>query len=80
MRRLVLDRDGWRCQQCARAGRLEVDHRIPLEDGGDAYNLDNLQNPLPTVLHRENSHREPGHAEWFRPKTKPGRDLVTELQ
>ena len=39
----MLDRDGWRCRQCGRAGRLEVDHIVPLEDGGAAYDLDNLQ-------------------------------------
>ena len=26
MRRFILDRDGWRCQRCGRAGVLEVDH------------------------------------------------------
>ena len=38
----VLDRDGWRCVRCGRAGRLEVDHKTPLEDGGDMYGLRNL--------------------------------------
>ena len=42
-RRRVLDRDGWRCQSCGRAGRLEVDHVEALEDGGDPWALDNLQ-------------------------------------
>jgi len=42
-RRRVLDRDGWRCRQCGRAGKLEVDHRIPLEDGGAPYDPQNLQ-------------------------------------
>ena len=39
----VLERDSWRCQKCGKAGRLEADHRIPLEDGGALYDLDNLQ-------------------------------------
>ena len=30
----ILDRDGWRCVLCSAASRLEVDHRIPLQDGG----------------------------------------------
>ena len=43
VRRMVLDRDGWRCQQCGRAGKLEVDHVRALEDGGDPYDMENLQ-------------------------------------
>ena len=43
LRRLVLDRSGYRCQTCGRAGRLEVDHVKPLDAGGDLYDLDNLQ-------------------------------------
>ena len=39
----VLDRDGWKCTQCTKAGRLEVDHIKPLENGGAVYALDNLQ-------------------------------------
>ena len=35
LRRLVLDRGGWRCSQCGKAGRLEVDHVRPLHLGGD---------------------------------------------
>ena len=34
VRRAVLRRDGWRCVQCGRAGRLEVDHITPLDRGG----------------------------------------------
>ena len=42
-RRRALDRDGWRCQQCGKPGRLEVDHLVPLEQGGAPYDLSNLQ-------------------------------------
>ncbi|MDE0289434.1 MAG: HNH endonuclease signature motif containing protein [bacterium] len=42
LRRRVLDRDGWRCTRCGRAGRLEVDHRVALADGGHPFRLDNL--------------------------------------
>ena len=42
-RRAALDRDNWRCCQCGRAGRLEVDHIRPLARGGDPLDLDNLQ-------------------------------------
>ena len=35
LRRKVLDRDGWRCQTCGRAGLLECHHVKPLLEGGD---------------------------------------------
>ena len=34
VRRIVLKRDGYRCTECGRAGRLEVDHIIPHHLGG----------------------------------------------
>ncbi len=42
-RRNVLDRDGWRCLNCGRAGRLEVDHVIALRNGGEPWDMGNLQ-------------------------------------
>ena len=39
----VLDRDGWKCTQCTKAGRAEVHHIKPLENGGAVYALGNLQ-------------------------------------
>ena len=38
----VLDRDGWACVRCGRKGRIEVDHKKPLEEGGEMYSLSNL--------------------------------------
>lgn len=43
VRRVILDRDGYRCRACGKAGILEVDHRIPLRAGGAPYDPDNLQ-------------------------------------
>ena len=42
-RRQVFERDGYRCRNCHRSGRLECDHVVPLERGGDPYDVDNLQ-------------------------------------
>ena len=39
----VLRRDGFRCMKCGKAGRLEVDHIIPIADGGDLFSLGNLR-------------------------------------
>ena len=43
IRRAVLDRDGWRCRKCFKAGRLEIDHVRPLAAGGDVWDLANLE-------------------------------------
>lgn len=43
MRRKVLERDGWRCRECGRAGRLEVDHLVPLAAGGAEFDPANLR-------------------------------------
>ncbi len=53
----ALDRDGWACTSCGRRGRLEVDHKTALEDGGDLYDLDNLQ-ALCRSCHFSKSRRE----------------------
>ena len=41
-RRAVLKRDNWTCQTCGRYGN-ECDHVKPLQFGGAAYALGNLQ-------------------------------------
>lgn len=35
LRREVLDRDGWRCRDCGRPGRLEVHHVKPIRERPD---------------------------------------------
>ena len=42
-RRAALDRDGWRCRDCGKPGRLEVHHLQPLEASGAPYELTNLR-------------------------------------
>ena len=41
-RRAVLDRDGYRCSACGKAGRLEVHHVQPLHKGGAPLDLGGL--------------------------------------
>ena len=43
VRRAVFARDGFRCVECGRAGKLECDHITPMRRGGDPWALDNLQ-------------------------------------
>ena len=66
----VLDRDGWRCRRCGKAGRLEVDHVVPLlrDPGRDPYDPLNLQS-LCVQCHRDKTRSEtetpnPGRAAW----------------
>lgn len=39
----ALEASSWRCRQCGRPGRLEVDHIQPLSEGGAPFDQDNLQ-------------------------------------
>ena len=43
LRLRILDRDGWRCRECGKPGRLEVDHVVSMSRGGDACDESNLQ-------------------------------------
>ena len=43
VRKLALARAGYRSELSGRAGRLEVDHIVPLRRGGDPYSLANVQ-------------------------------------
>ena len=65
-RKAALRRAGFRSELSGLAGRLEVHHRVRLEDGGDPYDLNNLM-VLTRAEHVE-QHRgdreTPGRAEW----------------
>ena len=39
----ILDRDGYRCKACGKAGKLEVDHVVPMWQGGEKWDPANLQ-------------------------------------
>ena len=66
MRRAVLNRDGYRCTSCGKAGALEVDHIRPMYKGGAALSPDNLQ-ALCRACHIEKTRTEntaPYRLEW----------------
>ena len=72
LRLAIFDRDGWRCVECGRAGRLECDHVRPVEDGGAWWAETNLQT-LCQRCHLDKSRRErsaamrlpgPGESAW----------------
>ena len=68
VRRAVFERDDWRCVMCARPGRLECDHVVPLErePGQDPYDVNGCQT-LCRGCHvektRQENRREPTPAE-----------------
>ena len=72
-RRACFARDGYRCQDCHHAGRLECHHVKPLDAGGAAYALDNLL-----------TYCRACHIDHHKPTLSPARqawaDLVNELQ
>ena len=70
IRRKALDRDGWRCVACGKAGVLEVDHILRVEDFPKLeYDLANLQ-ALCRACHIAKTNRERGviplPADWTR--------------
>ena len=68
VRRTVLEVSSWRCAQCGRYAN-EVDHIVPLHQGGDPWALGNLQ-VLCRRHHIEKTAREnrreptPAEAAW----------------
>ena len=59
VRHAVFERDGWRCVECGRAGRLECDHITPLErePGQNSLDINGLQT-LCRTCHIEKTRRE----------------------
>ena len=71
IRRAVFERDGWRCIECGKAGRLECDHVTPMErePGQDPYDVNGLQTlcgPCHVAKTRRENRREltPDEAAW----------------
>ena len=66
IRQAVFQRDGWRCRQCRKRRRLQVDHIVPLSQGG-AERMENYQ----TLCHwchvtkTAGENALPGRAEWL---------------
>ena len=78
VRRTVFERDGWRCSECGRAGKLECDHITPLqrEPGQDPYDPNGLQS-LCRECHIEKTARE--NRRPLTPAELAWRELVAEL-
>lgn len=59
-RTFILERDGYRCQACGAARRLEVDHKVPCWKGGAAWDPANCQS-LCRSCHIKKTRKENGH-------------------
>ena len=78
VRCVVLERDGWRCRKCGRAGRLECDHVVPLqrEPGQEPYDPNGLQT-LCRACHLAKTTTE--NRRPFTPAEAAWRELVAEI-
>lgn len=66
-RRQAFTRDGYRCQRCGKAGKLEGHHIKRLRDGGDLYDPANVETLCRDCHIREHRPDDmtPGRAEWL---------------
>ena len=58
---MILDRDGWRCRECSKPGRLEVSHIVSVKDRPD-LELDpetNCRDPLSGLSFERHDSRNP---------------------
>lgn len=67
VRRQALQRAGYRSELTGRAGRLVCHHRVPLDAGGDPYDLDNLLviTRDEHIRHHERDHVSHDRAAWL---------------
>ena len=63
---MILERDGWRCQLCGKAGALEAGHIVPLDSSGDPWPADNPANPR--RIHKAKTKAERGDISFPHPR------------
>ena len=76
LRKLIFDRDGWKCVRCGKHGRMEADHKQPITKGGDFWNPGNIQT-LCSNCHRSKTAID--HYGPPDPKRTAWQDFVKEL-
>ena len=76
--RRVFERDGWRCVECGKSGKLECDHVAPLkrEPSQDPFDSHGLQT-LCRACHIEKTRRE--NRRPLTPAELAWRELVAEM-
>lgn len=79
LRKLALERDGYRCVKCGERRRLEVDHIKPVRTHPElSFVLSNLQT-MCGRHHAQKTRLEVGH-NALPPKRQEWRDLLQEMQ
>ena len=73
----IFERDGWRCRVCSKAGRLECDHVIPVQAGGDLWDRANLQT-LCRGCHLAKSRREQAGGDPDHPELRAWRAFLAQ--
>lgn len=82
LRRAVLERDGYRCVRCGKAGRLEVDHIVPTwrdHSERNIWRMEGLQ-ALCRPCHFAKTRSEFNELRPPKPQRKAWRELVGELR
>ena len=67
VRRAAFGRDGYRCRECGKAGRLEAHHEPPLRQGANPYDLTGIRTLCRSchiARHRPDD-MTPGRAAWY---------------
>ena len=70
-RRVIFERDSFRCAKCGKAGRLEAHHVIPLDKGGAPFDPENAESLCRDCHIKEHNPPDPEREAW--------RELVREL-
>ena len=78
LRLVIFARDGWRCRVCGKAGRLEGDHVIPVQAGGDLWDRANLQT-LCRGCHLAKSRREQAGGDPDHHELRAWREYIARL-
>ena len=64
-RRTCIKRARYLCERCAKAGRLEVHHKVALAQGGKMFDFGNVEVVCRACHFAEHKARCEGRKEWY---------------
>ena len=64
-RRRCIQRAGYRCERCGRAGRFEVHHKVPVAKGGKRFDFRNVEVVCRSCHFAEHKTDNPQRREWY---------------
>ena len=65
--RAVKERASYKCEGCGKRGRLQIDHVKPMSDGGEPFDMNNLQalcRDCHTCKTTMENTKDPGRKAW----------------